>query len=122
MSEVNVGEGWRLLRVPERIEAGDQYLDERDGWKGVRVEVRGVVWSPYLRPHRRRVPAATADAHPWCRDVDRDLAARGSERREDTIMHRDLPDAIHRLNGLVAGLAERLAELERQVSGEVGRG
>jgi hypothetical protein len=57
---VDVGEGWRRLEVGERIEAGDEYLDERDGWK--RVPHFCTAHAGFLLPYRRRVAAAAADA------------------------------------------------------------
>jgi hypothetical protein len=145
------GEGWRRLKVGERIEAGDEYLG-RDGW--CNAECAGnIVWHAW-HIYRRRVTAATADApppepkpvawgfatpdgnlmhvstfqpapgtpfvvplyaapHPWCRDVDRDLAVRaGEDARAVTLPEwRELPR-------LVAELLARVAELERR-SGEV---
>jgi hypothetical protein len=56
---VEPGEGWRLLEVGERVEEGDEYLDKRYGWHA--SPCCGMVFSQYSLPHRRRVPAATAD-------------------------------------------------------------
>jgi hypothetical protein len=57
MSEIDVGGYWRRVKMGEVIEAGDEYLDERHGWK--QVPNFGMAFTSCLLPHRRRVPAAT---------------------------------------------------------------
>jgi hypothetical protein len=61
--------------------------------------------------------AALPTLHPWWRDVDRDEAIRA----EEDVRAVTLPE-WRELPRLVAELLARVAELERQVSGEVGRG
>jgi len=48
----NEAANWRRLEVGEVIEAGDEYLDEKDGWK--RVPHSGMAFTRHLLPHRRR--------------------------------------------------------------------
>jgi hypothetical protein len=62
MSEIYPGEGWRLLNDGERIEAGDEYLDRRCVWMPLPDRLLGDVIGSHYATHRRRVPAATADA------------------------------------------------------------
>jgi hypothetical protein len=59
---LEAGEYWRRVADGERIEAGDEYLDEREGWK--RVPHFGMAFTSCLLPHRRRVPAAATPAPP----------------------------------------------------------
>jgi hypothetical protein len=63
MSEVDVGDGWRLLEVGEQIEEGDEFFF-RSGWFPVSPKTDAAVLDGLASRFsvRRRVPAATADA------------------------------------------------------------
>ena len=55
MSEIEPGEGWRLLRFAEQLKAGDE-IERKSGWCSIPATMIGDRASPLLN-FRRRIPS-----------------------------------------------------------------